>query len=427
MSNNSLNRRHFLKNMGIASMALPLGGYAKSIAPSDKLRIAHIGVNGMGQSHMHWFAKLPEVETVALCDVDAKNLAKAKKGLDDQKTNKAELYADFRRILDRKDIDAVTYASPDHWHAAMCIMSMQAGKHVYGEKPLSYTLQEGRMMLEAQKKYGKTFQLGTQIHAGDNYHRVAELLQAGVIGKVKKVKLWKPGGSPIFEKLTIQKPPAHFDYDMWLGPAPWQEYVPEKTHFTYRYFIEFSGGVFQDFWCHIADIVWMSLKPHGLKTIKAEGGLGKGLSTTPDWINIKYQFENLILEWTTNPPDMPNTKDKYIGAYFEGDGGTLVCDYGGKNITINGETVYDFPQIGQTIARSPGHQQNFVDAIKNNTVPESNLAYAHEMTAPMHLGLISWKLGNKLLKWDAQKEQFTNSAKANDMLFRPYRKGYDWV
>lgn len=421
------NRRDFLKNMALGGLVLPTALRTKAVAASDKLRVAHFGLNNMGMAHLRWFAAIPEVEIVGLADVDTMPLANAKSVLDGlYPNNKAQTVRDFRELLDRKDIDAVTYATPDHWHAQMAILAFQAGKHVYGEKPLSYSMREGRMMLDAQTKAGKIFQLGTQIHAGDNYHRVAELIQGGAIGKVKNVKIWKTGGSPVFNKINYQTPPSHFDYDFWQGPAPEQQYSPEKTHGSYRYFQEYSGGVYQDFWCHIADIVWWSVAPKKLKTIEATGGLGEGLSTTPGWINAKFQFENLNLEWSTEPPKVAGAEKKGIGAYFEGEKGTLICDYGTREITINGVVMTDIDSIQKTIIRSPGHQQNFVDAIKNNAMPQSNLAYALEMTTPMHLGLIAYKVGRKL-HWNSKKEKFKNDDEANALLFREYRKGWNWL
>ena len=168
-------------------------------------------------------------------------------------------------MLDRKDIDAITCATPDHWHAQIATMAFQAGKDVYGEKPLSYDIGEGQMMLRNLEKHKRIFQMGTQIHAGDNYHRVVEIIRSGAIGKVHTVRLWKTGLPPDLGPAQIQTPPKTLNWDMWLGPAPYAEYTPQRCHFTYRYFLDYSGGVFADFWCHIADIMYWSLEPKDLK------------------------------------------------------------------------------------------------------------------------------------------------------------------
>ena len=423
-----ITRRKFITQGSAAAISLAfLPSVTRAVAPSDKLRIAHIGINGMGNNHMKWFAAIPEVDIVALCDVDQTHLDATMKTLQTLRPgSKVDGYADFRQVLERKDIDAITCATPDHWHAQIATLAFQAGKDVYGEKPLSYDIREGQMMLKNMKRHNRVFQLGNQIHAGDNFHRVVEIIKSGAIGKVHTVRLWKTGLPPDLGPAKIQTPPSTLNWDMWLGPAPYTEYTPQRCHFTYRYFMDYSGGVFQDFWCHIADIVFWSLEPKGLKTIQARGEASKGIDDAPLWLDVDYEFEDLKLFWTHTAPDVPGAADKGIGAYFEGDKGTLLCDYNTRMITINGQTVTDIPEIPVTIPRSPGHQQNFVNAVKSRTQPESNLEYARKMTLPMHLALISYRL-NRKLEWNAKKEKFVHDKEADGFLHREYRKKWDLV
>ncbi len=424
----SINRRDFIKKSALGAFGLTfLPNLISKAAPSDKLRIAHIGVNGMGNNHMNWFANLPEVDIVALCDVDEDHLNSTMQKLKAMKPDaEVQGYEDFRHVLDRKDIDAITVATPDHWHAQIATLAFQAGKDVYGEKPLSYCVKEGQMMLKNLNKHNRIFQLGTQIHAGDNYHRVVEIIQSGAIGKVHTVRLWKTGFSPGLGQPKPQTPPLSLSWDMWLGPAPYADYFPERCHLNYRYFLDYSGGVFADFWCHIADVVWWSIQPKGLKSVTARGEKTDGIADAPKWLDADMEFDGLKLYWTSIPPDVPGAAERHIGAYFEGDKGTLLCDYESRLITINGESVSDIPEVPQTLPRSPGHQQNFVDAVKSRKQPESNLAYAREMTLPMHLALISWRL-NRAMKWNASKEKFIDDKEANALLNRKYRKGWDLV
>lgn len=416
------NRRQFLKTGSLAALGMAFAPSLKAFAPSDKLRIAHIGLGGMGNAHMNWFANIPEVDIVALCDVDAHHLRETHNKLKElrPKGAKVKLYEDFRRILDRKDIDAITCATPDHWHAAIATLAFQAGKDVYGEKPLSYDIGEGKIMLENLNRYNRVFQMGNQIHAGDNYHRVVELVKSGLIGNVHTVRLWKTGAPPELKDTTPAPVPSQLNWDMWLGPAPYTAYIPAKCHFTYRYFLDYSGGVFADFWCHIADIVFWSLQPKGLKSITTKGEKADGIADVPKWLDADFEFDNLKIHWTSTPPDVPGAAEKGIGAYFEGDKGTLICDYGTRSITINGETMSDIDYVPLSVKRSPGHQQNFVDAVKARTQPESNLAYAREMTLPMHLALISYRLGRPM-QWDAAAEQFLGDEEANALLHRKHR------
>jgi predicted dehydrogenase len=421
-------RREFVKKASLGALGITLlPSIYNKVAASDKLRVAHIGLGGMGNSHMNWFAKLPEVDIVALCDVDELHLGETHKKLMGMKPGtKVDTYGDFRHILDRKDIDAITVATPDHWHAQIATLAFQAGKDVYGEKPLSYDLKEGKTMLKYANKYDRIFQMGNQIHAGDNFHRVVEIIKSGAIGNVHTVRLWKTGTSPELGNPSVQAIPKTLNWDMWLGPAPYVDYIPEKCHFTYRYFLDYSGGVFADFWCHIADVVYSSIAPKGLKSISARGEAPSGIATAPKWLDVDYEFEGLKIYWTTVPPNVPGAANRGIGAFFEGDKGTLICDYGTREITINGETVTDIPEIPITNPRSPGHQQNFVDSVKSRKQPESNLAYARELTLPMHLGLISYRLGRDL-KWNPGKEKFIGDKEANRLLSRKPRKKWDLV
>ena len=406
----------------MAALGLTIAPSLKRIAPSDKLRIAHIGLGGMGNQHMKWFAGLPEVDIVALCDVDEHHLKDTKNKLKELRPDgpKIKTYGDFRRILDRKDIDAITCATPDHWHATIAALAFQAGKDVYGEKPLSYDAGEGKIMLENMNRYNRIFQMGTQIHAGDNYHRVVELVRSGQLGKIHTVRLWKTGAPPELKETEVAPVPSYLNWDMWLGPAPYTDYVPAKCHFTYRYFLDYSGGVFADFWCHIADVVFWSLDPKGLKSINAKGEKADGIADTPKWLDVAYEFEDLKILWSSTPPDVPGAAGKGIGAYFEGDKGTLLCDYNSRSIVIDGETLTDIDYVPMSIGRSPGHQQNFVDSVKNRTQPESNLTYARQLTLPMHLGMISYRL-SKPLQWNAANEQFVDDAAANALLHREAR------
>ena len=423
-----IQRREFLKRGALGAVGFSiLPSFLSKGAPSDRLRVAHIGLGGMGNQHMGWFAALPGVEIVALCDVDANHLGSTLQSLKTlQPGNKAQTYEDFRHILDRQDVDAITCATPDHWHAQIATLAFQAGKDVYGEKPLSYDVREGQMMLKQLNRHNRIFQLGTQIHAGDNFHRVVEIIQSGAIGKVHTIRLWKNAFSPGLGFPKVQTPPPGLNWDMWLGPAPEVPYFPERCHKSYRYFLDYSGGIFADFWCHIADVAWWSVHPKGLKSVVARGERTDGVADAPKWIDADFEFDNLKLFWTTQPPNVPGAANRDIGAYFEGDKGTLICDYNTRAITINGETVEDLPSVAKTIPRSPGHQQNFVDAVKSRKQPESNLAYAREMTLPMHLALTSWRVGRKL-EWDAGKEKFKGDSEANEFLSRKYRKRWDLV
>jgi len=419
-----MNRRKFITTSAFGAVGLPLLSISpQNVAPADRIRVAVIGLGSQGRSHMNWFNNLPDAEIVALCDLDKIRLQEAQKRLQSMTPDsRAEIYTDFRHILDRKDIDAITCATPDHWHALIAIMAFQAGKDVYGEKPLTYSLAEGQAMLKNLEKYNRIFQLGTQIHAGENYHRVAEIIQSGKLGKIHTVRLWKTGGSPGLGFPPSQTPPDTLDWNTWLGPAPYEEYTPVRCHGTYRHFLDYSGGVFADFWCHIADIMFMSIHPKGLYSIESRGERpNDGIADAPAWIESDFKFENLNVYWTTDPPEAPGSDKMHIGAHFEGTTGTITCDYTTRFIKLNNEILTDLPEVPITLPRSPGHQQNFIDSVKSRKHPESNLPYAREMTIPMHLAIISFRLKRKL-KWDSMNEKFIGDEAADYLLSRTFRK-----
>jgi len=284
-------------------------------------------------------------------------------------------------------------------------------------------MREGQVMNNALQYHKRIFQLGTQIHAGENYHRVAEIIRSGRLGKIHTVRLWKTGGSPGLGFPPNETPPETLDWDMWLGPAPWAEYTPVRCHGhgSYRYFFDYSGGVFADFWCHIADIMYMSLHPKGLHSIDARGEApDDGIADTPKWIDVDFKYKDLDVFWTTVPPEVPGADRMHIGAHFEGERGALTCDYGTRIITMGNKTSDDIPEVPLSIPRSPGHQRNFLDSVKSRQQPESNLEYVRGMTLPMHLALISFRLKRRLA-WDSNTEQFVNDPAANSMLWREYR------
>lgn len=424
-----MKRRDFIKQFGKTATACGLGVlFAKSglmsAPPSDRVTVAHIGVGGMGNSHVNWFSGFSDVNVAALCDLDTQRLnsthAKLKKKRPDAAIDRVK---DFRKIIERKDIDAVTVATPDHWHALISIHAFLAGKDVYSEKPLSYSIPEARAMLTAQKKNRAVFQLGTQIHAGDNYHRVVELVRSGILGKIHTVRVWKTGGAPMIPKVPDQDPPAGLDWDMWLGPRPSRPYNPKRCHFSYRYFWDYSGGVYADFWCHISDIVFWALKLGAPKTIQARGELNtRGMAETHRWLDVDFEFEGLKYYWTTQPPKVPGAAGRGIGAVFEGDKGHLVTDYGSRQIFFKGEKkpVTDVASVARSIPRSPGHQRDFINSVRSRQLTESHLAYAHTMTIPMHLGLIAFWTQRKL-HWDGRKERFVNDSRADQYLTKTFR------
>jgi len=278
-------------------------------------------------------------------------------------------------------------------------------------------------MVEMARTERRVVQVGTHRRSGHSYAAAARLIASGKLGKVTVGRAFDttnmhPSG---IGKAPPSDPPL--DWDLWLGPAPWSPYTPARCHFNFRYFFDYSGGTYADFWCHIADIAYWAMGDLGEpKTIDARGETPKdGIADTPAWIDVDYDYGDVKLLWTTKAPDVPGAAGRGIGCQFEGDRGSMVVDYGSRVLFIDGKEMADVPEVPQSVPRSPGHQRNFLDCVRSREEPESNLDYVHNMTLPMLLGCISFRLGRKL-EWDSARQRFIDDAAANRMLAPPYRE-----
>ncbi|HEU4751516.1 MAG TPA: Gfo/Idh/MocA family oxidoreductase, partial [Armatimonadota bacterium] len=256
-----LSRRTFL----FGALAAPVLGpsIARAAGTGDKVRIGMIACGG--QAEFSW-RNLTDQEMVMLCDVDLARTAAAA-----QTFPKAEVVQDFRRVIDRNDIDAVVVATPDHWHAIPSVWAMQTGKHVYCEKPLAHSIHEIRVMEETARDKRRVTQMGTQIHAGGNYRRVVELVQAGAIGPVKRVDVWCEKQPSPGKRSSQGMAPSSLDYDLWVGPAPYRPFDPQIVPFNWRWWWDFGGGVLADMACHYMDLPHWALNLRHPERVSAQG------------------------------------------------------------------------------------------------------------------------------------------------------------
>ncbi|HEY1381346.1 MAG TPA: Gfo/Idh/MocA family oxidoreductase, partial [Gemmataceae bacterium] len=284
-----LSRRRFLQSAAVSLGALaqsrPPAVQAAGRPPSDRLRVAMVGVHNQGRHDLDHIAGEGGADIAVLCDVDEKLLDAAHKDYP-----KAELATDFRRVLDRKDIDAVAIATPDHTHAIATLLALQAGKHVFCEKPLTNTIAEARKVAEAAKKSGRVTQMGTQIHAGENYRRVVELLRAGAVGPVREVYLWVGSRWSADEKPHPgETPPAGLHWDEWLGPAADRPYSAAYLPRTWRGWWDFGGGTLADMGCHYYDLAQWGLGLTAPAKVTAEGP-PVDPQTAPPWLTVRYEY-----------------------------------------------------------------------------------------------------------------------------------------
>lgn len=409
-------RRRFLTTSAssVAGLSIAPHASARILGANESMTLGFIGVGGMGSGLLNIFKGMEDVRVAAVCDLDESHRGRAKEAAG----GKPDTYHDFRKVLDRKDIDAVVIATPDHWHAIPAIMAMQAGKDVYCEKPLAYRIAEGRAVADAASKYKRITQMGNLIHAGENYHRVVEIVQSGVLGKITKTRVWMARKSPDLGNPADEAVPAGLDYDFWLGPAPKRAYNRNRSHFNWRYYWDYAGGLLMDFCCHIIDPVLWAMKVDAPETITATGGryAATDNTETPDTLEVLYHFApGFDLIWSSTDANSHGIENKGMGIMFQGTNGTLVCDYNSFQIIPEGKGKIELPS--PTIKRSPGHHREWLNGIKTREEASCNFQYGHKLTTVGHLGNIALWTGEKL-QWDSQAEKITNHPEANKHLVR---------
>jgi predicted dehydrogenase len=422
-------RRNILKGIGAGlAMGLTAGNHGAfaGVAPSDKIRIGSIGVGGMGTGRLREFMKQPDVSVAAICDLDQIRLDRALAEAEKQQGQKPQGFRDFRKLLELKDLDVVVIATPDHWHALPAIHAFKAGKDVFVEKPLSYSIGEGRAMVRAAQANKRVSQMGNHIHNDlPNFRRVVEIVRSGMLGKISRVACWKT--SLLASKLGTPPdcpPPAELDYDFWLGPAPRRPYNPNRSHGSFRYFWDYSGGIFIDFWAHITDVAYWALELKAPNSVASLGGryFISDNTETPDTLDLIYEFSNLDMTWTLNPMPIPGFEHMGgIGCIFQGTDATLVTNYQTHELYVKGKKVPEFKRPEPSIPDSPGHIREFLDAVKSRQRTTCDVEYGHQLTKGGLLGNIAFRLGRRIY-WDDTRERVLGDSVAGRMVTRRYRK-----
>jgi predicted dehydrogenase len=415
-SERRLSRRSFLKRAGFG-LAAPyfltsnaLGAPGKRPA-SDRVVAGAIGVGGRGMGLLGIHGD-PRCTIAAVCDVDATRLARAKKRI-----GKCDAYGDFRRIIDRKDLDAILTATPDHWHAPITIMACQSGKDVYCEKPLMKTVLEGREMVKAARRHGRVVQMGTQYRSMARVRQVCEWLRNGRIGKVHAVRLSHAPNRKHRREPGRQPPPA-LDWDLWLGPAPWAPYHPRRCHFSFRFWMDYGGGFIADNGVHMFGLVsWaMGTDATGPVTVEATGREDPdNLYDVPVEMSVRYQFADPPFVMTWDQPGVGGLNIQFVGSQA-----TLSGFVGYKVIKGQADLSPTRPDELH-LHRSDSHSGNWLECIATRERPACDVEIGHRVTCFSHLGNIAYALGRKL-RWDPAAERFIGDDEANRMLHTPYRE-----
>ena len=401
----------------IPSSALGLDG---ATAPSERITMGLIGSGGQGTSNMEGFLAFKDVQFLAIADVDKAHREAAAAIVNKQYGNTdCALFNDFRELNDRADIDAVIIATPDHWHALNAIDALKKGKDTYVQKPLTWSVREGRALCDAVKQYGRILQTGSQQRSDDRFRQACELVRNGRIGTLKYVNIGIPDNNKTCAPAWSPEPvPEGFDYNFWLGPAPAAEYHHQRCHYEFRFILDYSGGQVTNFGAHNIDIAQWGLGMDGSGPVDVDGNgvfPESGLFTTATQVFFECTYANGV---------RLTCKTGKSGMAFEGTEGTIYVDR--KHIEATPPEILN-EKIGDSeihLYESADHYRNFADCVKLRKDPICTAEIGHRSATICNIGNIAMRLGRKLA-WDPAAERFTGDEEANAMLGRKMRG--DWT
>ncbi len=446
MSENSssrrFDRRSFLKASAVLTASAGLPAWfveqlraerepAKPAAPGERPNIGLIGCGGRGMGIAREAVKLGKI--IAVCDVDARHAEEGAKAFED-----AKVYKDFRKLLRQNDVHAVLNATPDHWHTLVNLAAVKAGKDVYSEKPLTLTIDEGKRLVAVVAESKRVLQTGSQQRSDPRFRLACELVRNGRLGKLTEITTVLPAGPNRggFKKEAV---PEQFDWDFWQGQAPKHDYVPERGHFWFRYWLEYSGGTLTDWGAHHNDIaLWgMGLDRSGPQTVAGKATVEPiaGGFTAPAEYEVEYTYANGVrhrcVTTTVNTiygseARPPKAGELSHGVKFEGKDGWIFVTRGkieASRPEILKEPLGDAKKV--TLYESNDHMGNFFECLKTRKAPICEAEIGHRSVSVCHLGNIAIRLGRKLT-WDPEKEQFVNDKEADGYLARDMRKPWTY-
>jgi predicted dehydrogenase len=438
----SSHRRRFLQQSSAVALAAGAVPYFTSSQPAfanqaknDRPLIGCIGLGGMGTGDANAHAGFGDV--VAVCDVDKSHAERAKENPKIGK-GKADVYGDYRKVLERKDIEVVSIVTPDHWHVKIAVEALQAGKHVFCQKPLTLTLEENQLIRQACQKYkDQIFFIGTQQRSTkDLFLRAVNMVQKGLLGKIERVTAGIGGGS-VGGPFKKSAPPANLDWDMWLGQAPKVEYIKERSHGNFRWWYEYSGGKFTDWGAHHVDIALWALNENGAGQgpLEFDGTDAKhpvpyknGYTTVDDCYNSSHDFA--VKSKLASGTELIITSRGDNGILFEGSKGRMFVNRG-KITGVPIEEQWDKDQFTSADLEKlykgkpfEGHKNNFYRCIREGGLPVSDV-YSHVQTmSSCHLAEIAARLG-RVIKWDPKAEKIVGDEEAASFFARQPRAGFE--
>jgi len=434
MKNKKTTRRDFLKKSALAAAGLVSAPHfipssvlgRNGISPSNKITIGCVGYGMMGGGNTNSFLNLPDTKVVAMCELDDYFMQQGVEDINSYYENKdCATYHDFRELLLRDDIDVISIAVPDHWHAILSIAAAKAGKDIYGEKPLSHSLSEGRAICDAISRYGRIWQTGSWQRSISNFRFACELVRNGRIGNVHTVEVGLPAGHFDFGGTAGQEapiePPDILDYDFWLGPAPYAPYAPARVHKNWRWHLDYGGGQLLDWIGHHCDIAhWgMDLDHTGPVEIFGVGEYPeKGLWNTATRYRVDTKYKNglkMVIAGGHDDVCGGGTGTKWIG-----EEGWIHVDRGFIDANPKSLLKEKFGPNDIHLFKSPGHHRNFINCVKSRKQTITPCEVAHRSATPGHLGQISMLLGRKI-NFNPDTEEIIGDETAARMMSSSYR------
>ncbi|WCJ57993.1 Gfo/Idh/MocA family oxidoreductase [Fontisphaera persica] len=420
-------RRCFLQQASAAAGGLALLptlvpssvlGANGQVPPSERITVGFIGTGDHGTNwNLSFYRKQKTAQILAVCDVDERRLIRAKQTVDEHHGNEDCLATkDFRQVLARKDIDAVMISTPDHWHTIISLMAIQAGKDVQCEKP-TLTIHEGKVLVEAVRKHKRVFQTSTEDRAVPEYHRMAELVRNGRIGKLQRIEVILPKQPTSPGDPTPQPVPPGLDYDMWLGPAPYAPYTKDRVHWNFRWIWDYSGGIICDWGTHLFDTAQWANDTERSGPVEIEGTgthWEGGLFNTVKDYDVTFRYANGVV--MTCKPGNPSIKFIGTDGWVGNSGWRAPVQASSKEIL---ESKIGPNEI-HLYTNPAGEHDDFLKCVKSRKDPYFPVDIGHRVSTICHLANISIKLGRKL-RWDPAKEEFINDAAATAMMDRQRR------
>ncbi|MBC7745025.1 MAG: Gfo/Idh/MocA family oxidoreductase [Flavobacterium sp.] len=438
------NRREFIKKTSIATSSIllaPTLSSANSIffgSPNNKVVLGFMGLNGRGNFLSNTFSSLPNVEVGYLCDVDSKVLARAQDNIEKATGKRPQGFTDVRKMLEKKDFDGMVIAAPDHWHTPAAIMGLQAGKHIYVEKPCSHNPKEGELLVAATDKYKKMVQMGSQRRTFNNVKQMIQQIHEGMIGKVYFARGWYTNNRETIGHGKIVAPPSNLNYELWQGPAPRTPYRDNVIHYNWHWFWNWGTGESLNNGTHELDVIRWGLGVDFPTEVVSSGGRFAFNDDwqTPDTQTITYKFpNNTACTWEGRSCNSFNSEGSGRGVVFYGDKGTIL--YNGGNtykvydssnkliLEVKDDTPYDANNTVSPLAKLDGqHMLNFVEAIRGNEKINAPILEGHKSTLLPQLGNIAYRVGRTLI-CNKLNGHILNDSEAMKLWSRDYEKGWE--